>query len=820
MLQPKNAFSHRTSGRVIVPALVLSLVMLAVGGGGYWYFTRDLPWVDVLKDQKTYPGTKIYSDDNVLLGEIKVEKGFPVPLKKVPKSFVQAIVAVEDAHFFRHHGLDYVGMLRALLTNIWAGGVRQGGSTITQQLAKIMFLTPERTFSRKIREVILARRIEAQLTKEEILDLYLNKIYFGHGAYGIEMAAQSYFGKHVEALTLSEAAVLAGLPKAPNTYSPYADLDRTKRRQRYVLDRMVEEGYITTEEAKSAYSRPLALRNLRKKTDVAPYVVEAVRKEIEERYGQEALYQKGLKVYTTIDPAMQLAAVQALQAGLRELDKRHGFRGPVEHREPRKTDGKKKDEDETAVGKTVLPLGDVITGRVTAVSDDGVSVLARGVKGRIPPAGMAWALDKVKPAKGEKVPKGKKWRARPDRILKAGDIIRVRVAGLPQKGKAALFDLEQDPLVEGAAVILDPATGFIRAMVGGFDFGRSEFNRALHARRQAGSAFKPFVYAAAMDAGFSPASIIIDAPVTYDEQQDLKPGWSPENYDREYFGPTRLRTALAYSRNIVTIKLLKEVGLKPVIGLARQLGISGPLPEDLTLALGSGSATPLELTAAYASFANGGSRMKPILIRAVADANGEIIESQEPQGEPIVSPETSYLLTSMLQDVVAYGTGWRIREVGRPVAGKTGTTNDYNDAWFVGYTPNLAAGVWVGYDNEKSLGPQETGSRAASPIWTTMMKEALKGVPVEWFKKPPGITVVEIDAATGLLASFDSEETIPEVFKAGKEPDRASTRADREALEEAARKEFEAAAEREKEQGKKEKKSPRRGQRQVREDRD
>ncbi|MDH4028899.1 MAG: PBP1A family penicillin-binding protein, partial [Nitrospirota bacterium] len=620
----------------------------------------------------------------------------------------------------------------------------------------------------------LAYRIEKNLSKEEILELYLNRIYFGHGAYGVEMAARAYFGKSISDVTLAEAAILGGLIKAPTRYSPYINIERAKARQHIVLMRMQAEGFITKEQAEEAYKQPLYLSSVRSEKVTPNYFLEYVRKYLEDVYGVEMTYKGGLKVYTTLNRNMQAAAVSSIKAGLREVDKRQGFRGPLDHKDINlKEELQRKDP----FNQVVVKKGQIMTATVLSVSPSRAVVKTRGITGALYLADAMWA-GKVIDAAGNVVRRSQDLRLTD--ILKSGDSINVMVKDTA--GKEPVFALEQDPLVQGAVVAIEPSTGYIRAMVGGYDFTKSEYNRAVSARRQAGSAFKPVIYAAAMDNGFTPASIIIDEPLVYESEQFGD--WKPENYDGKFHGATRLRTALAHSMNIVTIKLLKEVGVENVTRFARKIGIAGPFPHDLTLALGSLSVSPLEMTAVYGVLANGGVRTSPIAIKYILGPDSSVMENNQPHGDRVIEPQTAFLSTSMLEDVVKYGTGWRVKELDRPVAGKTGTTNEYKDAWFVGYTPELVASVWVGFDNVRTLGSGETGSKAAAPIWISFMKRALSEISpfsdadMESEKKPfpvpDGIVTAVIDPVTGLLATNDTEKMV-EFFREGTVPSTLST---------------------------------------------
>jgi len=734
-------------------------IILGTSAGGYMAISRGIPSIEEMKQYKPEAGTKIYADDDVLIGELKVEKGIFVPINKIPEHMINSVIAVEDSRFWRHKGIDYLAIARAVIKDILYVGLKEGGSTITQQLAKVMFLTPEKTLKRKLREAALAIKIEKNLDKKEILELYLNKIYFGHGAYGVEMASRIYFGKSVKDITLPEAALIAGLIKAPSLYSPYNDLTKAKERQRIVLLRMEEEGLIKRSEKDNALRQPVYLSSMRKGIEANNYFIEYVRKYLEEKYGEETVYKKGLKVYTTLDRKAQLSGAKALQKGLKELDKRRGWRGPLEHKKDVDIEREMKSKEFTT--SVVTTPGYNASGLVLKVSNTEALIKTRGIMGKLSIEDAKWASNVIGLKKGTgKVLKDFKL----TQILKPGDIVKVSIKSI--RGSDVRLLLEQEPGVEGALVALEPDTGFIRAIVGGYDFVKSEFNRAVYAKRQPGSAFKPIIYAAAMDHGFTPASTIVDEPVTY--HGGPKGEWSPENYDHKFYGPTRLREALTYSRNVVTVKLVEALGVNNVIAFARTIGIQGDIPTDLTLALGSLSISPLDLTLCYNVFASNGMKVKPIAIKYITDSKGRVLESNEPEAEEVISPQTAFLITSMMEDVVRNGTGWRAKALGRPVAGKTGTTNEYRDAWFVGYTPDLVSVVWVGFDDMRPLGPRETGAQAASPIWVSFMKDFLSGE-IEDFTAPEGIVSYTIDPATGLL-SKDESIGVKEYFKEGTEP--------------------------------------------------
>ncbi|MBI5969390.1 MAG: PBP1A family penicillin-binding protein [Deltaproteobacteria bacterium] len=659
----KKSAKKKKGGRWNALILVFSLVLLLLFGSAiafYFTFLFDLPRLTTLKDYQPYIVSEVFSDDEVLIGEFFVERRMVAPLSQMPRLLIRAFIAAEDARFFKHRGIDYWRILGAAFRNIEAFDVVQGGSTITQQIAKSFFLTPERSFTRKVKEAILAQRIERYLTKNEILYLYLNQIYLGEGAFGVAAAAKTYFGKPVQNLTLAECAVLAGLPPAPNNLSPLRHPKKARERQLYVLNRMVERKMITQKQAQRAAAEEIRLRPKGPKGyNEAPYAIEQVRMYVEEKYGKEKLYKGGLKIYTTISYKMQQAAQAAVLKGLEEFEAREGK-------------GKGRDQ------------------------------------------------------------------------------------------------------VQGALIALDPQTGYILAMVGGRDFSASQFNRATQARRHAGSAFKPVVYAAALDRGFTPATIIVDEPFSYIDVPGKEP-WEPQNFDREFWGPITFRKALTFSRNVATVKIAQAIGVDYLVEYAKNLGIKSKLEPNLSLALGAANVSLLELTSSFGVFAAQGYRAEPILITRIVDKDGNILEEIEPSAVEVISPQTSYLITSLMQSVIQDGTGQKARALGRPAAGKTGTTNDTRDAWFIGFIPQrLVAGAWMGYDIEKPLGTHETGAVAALPIWLEFMKEAVAEIPVENFSVPEGIVFVRVDAATGEPVRpgnpTKSGNAISECFKEGTTP--------------------------------------------------
>lgn len=756
----------------VVRLTILFLVapmLLGTGLGGFLAFARTVPSIVELKQDVIPPGTKIFAEDDSLIGELQIRKGIFVPLEEMPPDLINAIIAVEDAHFWEHGGIDFVAIMRAAIKDIIHRKLKEGGSTLTQQLAKNTFLTPERKFKRKLKELVLALRIERSLTKEEILEFYLNRAYFGHGAYGVEMAAKTYFGKSVRELTLPESAMIAGLLKAPSAYSPVQNFKAAKGRQQIVLKRMEDENYITRDQRLKAQKSYVYLAQDDGQGWTNNYFVDYVRNYLEERFGEEVIYKGGLMVYTTLDRKAQATAQQALQKGLRAVDKRRGYRGPIDHIDISST------EEDPYFGSSYrsvpLKVGDVSRGLVLEVTPKKARIKVDALEGTLSLEDSMWAAQVINTVSMEH-------EQIEDfdltMIIEPGDVIWAKVKKI--SGDTASFLLEQEPEVQGALVTLEPDSGYIRALVGGYNFGKSQFNRALYANRQVGSAFKPIIYALALTRGFTPASIIVDDEVSFQSEDDEMDIWAPRNYDNKFLGPTRLRVGLAMSRNVMTVKLVDSLGIDRLIDFSRRMGVTGEMPRDLTIALGSMSMTPLELTCTYSSFANAGVKMQPIGIKYITDSKGRIIESNEPSGTRVLDEDTAFLTTSMLKSVVSQGTGWRAKALRRPTAGKTGTTNDYRDAWFLGYTTDLVTGVWVGFDDPRPLGPEETGSRAAAPIWVDFMLKATRSFERRDFEKPSGIITRRIDPETGLLANKWTKKPMLEYFKEGTEPkEEAST---------------------------------------------
>ena len=745
-------------------AVTLAVVTL-IGVTGYVFFLMaKLPKVDRLADYKPPIVSQVFGDDGTLVGEFYLERRIVVPVNRMPRKLIQAFVSAEDSNFYSHKGIDYFGILRAAFKNVMSMSKKEGASTITQQVTKSMLLTPEKKFSRKIKEAILAKRMEERLSKDEILYLYLNQIYLGSGSYGVQAAAETYFGKNVEQLNLAEMSMLAGLPKAPNTYSPIKHLDRARERQGYVLDRMTAEGYITSAEADHARKTPIVLQTMKKvNNEQSAYFLEHLRIQLEQKYGEDQLYKGGLKIYTTMNANMQRSAYDSLRKGLKEVDKRQGFRGPTKYLTEAEVDPFCSKVEDT-IDSATLKSGETYQGVVVGFHPEKGEALIRvgERKGILSRKNMAWGgrlamLNSYgKPAKA-------------GRGLTLGSVIEVSVVSPELNKEGAQFALDQTPNVQAALVSIDPRSGGVKAMVGGYDFRKSQFNRAIQAKRNAGSAFKPIIYAAALDKGLTPATIIVDEAVEYPDGAGGV--WKPQNYDHEFRGPVTMREALTYSINIVSVKIMEQIGAPYTAEYARKLGFTSRIPANLALALGAASISPFELTTAYTVFANKGMLTTPYFITKVTDTDGTILqETPPPVPVPVIPPETAYVITNLMQSVVTSGTGHRASIIGRPVAGKTGTTNGSKDAWFVGYIPQLVTSVWVGYDQERSLGSGGTGGQAAAPIWADYMQNAITSLPAEDFEAPENVSFVLINPRTGKLAKQEAAGAVMECFIKGTEP--------------------------------------------------
>ena len=759
----------------------VALLGAMAGVGVYFYLSSNLPQISSLTEYHPPIITTVYSDDNRKIAEFFDERRIIKPLNEIPQELINAFIAAEDSRFYKHKGIDFYSIVRAFIKNLQAGTIVQGGSTITQQVTKSFLLSPERSYTRKIKEAILAYRIDKAFNKNEILFLYLNQIYLGHGAYGVEAAAGNYFGKSAQDLNLAECAILAGLPQAPSKYSPFKHPERAKQRQIYVLNRMVEEEFISNIEATEAINTAVEIKPRRNwYIEEIPYYTEQVRRYVEQKYGREALYKQGLQIYTAASIEMQKTARDEITNGLYDLDKRQGYRGPEKNLAPEEIETFSK-EIEAEQELNPLEAGQTVKGVALKVDDKNKVVTVRigNALGQIAIADMEWArkpdLDVAYYETKVKLP---------SEALHVGDVILVKVKDKIKDSDLWQLALEQEPVAQAALLCLEAETGFVKAIIGGRDFRDSQFNRAFQSRRQPGSAFKPVIYAAALDKEFeepdrsyTPASVIIDSPIVFeDEERDFT--WKPRNYKERFFGPTLMRDALAKSRNVVTIKILQDIGIDYAIEYARKLGIDSDLSKDLSIALGSSGVSLLELTNAYSVFANQGYLVEPVFITKIVDREGNVLEEMSPERIKVIEKTTAYLVTHLLEGVVKYGTGWRVKALNRPVAGKTGTTNNLFDAWFMGYTPRYITGVWVGFDDEAPLGKSETGSRAAAPIWLGYMKRILADKPPQIFEVPEGIVFTKIDAETGLLPIPESKETVFVSFKEGTEPTEYSKRPD------------------------------------------
>ncbi len=755
--------------KLLLWILAIGVVLAAAGAVGltglYFYISEGLPKIENLAEYRPPTITEVFAEDGEKIAELYKERRIVMPLEEMPQMLVDAFIAAEDARFWEHQGIDYQGIIRAFFKNIEAGTIVQGGSTITQQVTKSFFLSPERSYRRKLKEAILAYRISKVFTKEDVLYLYLNQIYLGHGAYGVESAAQNYFDKSARDLTLAECAVLAGLPQAPSRYSPYRFPDRALQRKQYVLRRMADEGYITEALAEAAAAEPLQIEERHNWfAEKVPYYTEHVRQYVEKKYGPERLYNDGLRIHTSVNVATQIAGREAIEKGLRELDKRQGYRGPL--RKIDLADLETVLEELKPESSTEAVAGAILTGVVTKVDDQEKTVAVQTplVAGVIALKDMDWAR-----RPDPEVRYGVVSISRPGKVLKPGDVIDVRLIEPLPEGEDWQLALEQEPKAQSALICIEAGTGLVRAMVGGRGFSESQFNRAIQSRRQPGSAFKPVIYAAAVDKGYTTASVVFDSPIVF-EDTEREMVWKPRNYSKRFYGQTLVRNALARSLNVVTVKILKDIGIDYAIDYARRLGIESNMNRDLSIALGSSGVSLLELVNAYSVFANLGYHITPVFVTRIEDRDGNVLEETLPEKEKVIEQTSAFIVTSMLESVVKEGTGQRVKALGRPAAGKTGTTNNLYDAWFVGYTPDYIAGVWVGFDEEGPLGRGETGSRAASPIWLEFMQRAHEGKPAGDFDVPEGIVFTRIDAETGLLPIPESEKTIFECFKEGTVP--------------------------------------------------
>jgi len=745
----------------------------SIGYGLYRYLEPQLPDIKVLRDFRYQIPMNVYSADGKLIAQFGEKKRSPIAYEATPRTVIQAFLAAEDDRFFDHPGVDFQGLMRAGLSLLRTGEKRQGGSTITMQVARNFFLSSEKTFFRKLKEILLAIKIDAELSKQQILELYLNKIYFGHHAYGIEAAAQVYFGKRAEELTLAETAMIAGLPKAPSAFNPIANPERALIRRNYILKRMLTLDYIDGRQYAAAMNEAVGASLHTTPIDFdAPYVAEMVRTEMYEQFGEDS-YVNGYKVYTTCDTRLQAMADHALRQTVYDYDERHGYRGPK-----KRIDLKKKrtpaewDEQLGLMGGG----GQAVPALVVALADKTAEIyFAGGRHDALSWEGVKWARKYLSVDGTGPAPRSLK------DALKPGDLVLLR------RGADGNWRLTQDIGVAGALAAIRPESGAIVAVSGGLDFAESKFNRATQANRQPGSGFKPILYAAALEAGFTPASVINDAPLSFADPSQEGGTWRPQNYTGRFYGPTRLREALVKSRNLVSIRLLKEIGLKKAVDTALRFGFAdSDLPRSLTLALGSGSANPLKMAQAFSVFANGGFRIEPYLIDRIETQDGQVLYRATPpiacadcegsgrrvenMAQRVLSPQVHYMMNSMLQDVIRRGTATAALVLGRSdLAGKTGTTNEQRDAWFNGYAPTMVASAWLGFDSYKPLGDGETGGHAALPMWIAFMREALQGIPETSFAVPDGITTARIDRGSGLL-SYPGSSGVTEFFPEGRTP--------------------------------------------------
>lgn len=804
----------RISFKIFFAGLVFGVACLI---GLYLYLEPKLPSIEGLQDVQLQVPLRVFSREGGLVAEYGEKRRSPKELQDIPEKLRQAFLAAEDDRFYQHPGVDYQGILRAVVHLMRTGERGQGGSTITMQLARNFYLSREKTFGRKLNEIFLALKIEQQLSKDKVFELYLNKIYLGNRAYGVAAAAQVYYGKSLDQLDLAQVAMIAGLPKAPSRYNPIVNPERAISRRNYVLSRMAELGFISDADYRWARAQPTSAGLHDSPVEVsASYVAEMVRSEITRQFGEEA-YTRGLRVYTTIDGRLQEAANDALRFALLDYDQRHGYRGPEQQVEM--GDEMELREERVKMWEAALedlsPYGNLLAALVVETGEQDARVYVRG--GRLISLdwqAMAWAKPYIDVNAQGKAPE------KTADVMKVGDIIRI------YKGVDGQWKLGQVPEVQGALTALVPNDGAIRALVGGFDFQQSKFNRAVQAKRQAGSSFKPFVYTAALEKDYTPASIINDAPVVFHDPA-LEGTWRPENYSGKFYGPTRLREALVKSRNLVSIRLLRSIGIGYATRFAERFGFDASgLPKDLSLALGSGELSPLDLATGFAVFANGGYRVNSYFIQRIEDLDGNVMFEADPvvacvscvldkrdiklrsavvpdavseeqqmmsaslgaesavpveenldsnlpkQAERAVDERTVYIMNSILQDVIQHGTGRRARALGRnDLHGKTGTTNDQKDAWFNGFNRALVATAWVGFDQQtRSLGNYETGSKAALPMWIEFMRTALQGVPEEIMPRPDGLVTVKINPETGELATAGDSDAIFEIFRAERAP--------------------------------------------------
>lgn len=779
--------------RFLAYSLGLFCLLGIIGIGGafavFLHYGKGLPDYRQLADYEPPIMTRVHAGNGQLIAEFARQQRAFVPIEAIPDVVKQAFISAEDQHFYEHFGVDMIGIARAVITNVknlGSGRRPVGASTITQQVAKNFLLTNETSLERKIKEAILAIRIEKAFTKSHILELYLNEIYLGFGSYGVAAAALNYFDKSLDELTLADAAFLAGLPKAPNNYHPVRKPVAAKQRRDYVIGRMLEDGFIPKGEAERAELQPIDIAE-RTGSSIfdAAFFAEEVRRELMDRYGESGLYEGGLAVHTTLEPNLQSIARRSLRNGLVEYDRRHGWRGAEMRLETVAGDWKRQ-LDGIEPAPWLAPWKRAV---VLGLDDKSAAIgIEDGTHGSIPLAELKWArqyIDENRRGPAVKTPGD---------VLAVGDIVAVEAVTTDDDGNDypdASYALRQVPKVDGGLVAIDPHTGRVLAMAGGFSFARSQFNRVTQALRQPGSAFKPFVYLAALEHGFTPATRILDAPFVIDQGAGLGK-WKPANYSNQFYGPSTMRLGIEKSRNLMTVRLAQTLGMDVVAETAKRFGVVRDMQETLSASLGSVETTLMQMTTGYAMLVNGGKRITPNLIDRIQDRNGKIVfrhDNRDCTGcqtgewheglvpprlqdtrEQVTSPESAYQIVSMLHGVVERGTGVKIRVIGKPIGGKTGTTNDFIDAWFVGFSPDLAVGVYTGFDEPSSLGRSEAGSAVAVPIFRDFMREALEGQPGIPFRVPPGIRLVRIDGKTGRIAGPGDQNVILEAFKPDTSP--------------------------------------------------
>jgi penicillin-binding protein 1A len=705
----------RYLGSLVFIFLLCLAVALGATAGVLFVYNSDLPQINSLEDYHPSLVTDVRADDGQIIGSFALERRMVVSYDDIPQLVKDAIVSVEDQNFYTHWGIDIYGIARAALKDVMAGRVVEGGSTLTQQLSKNLFLTPERHFRRKIQEAMLAIQIERYYTKPQILTLYVNQLFMGHGQYGFAAAADFYFGKPLKDLDISEAAMLAALPRSPINYSPILHPDRARMRRDYAIDRMVAEKKITVAQGEEAKLQPIKIVEKQRPNELAPYFVEEIRRYLEKKYGTFAVHEGGLKVETTLNVEAQKAANAAVRAGLREYDKRHGWRGADRNLVNEGVEDLR--SFELPDWKLPIRTNDIVPGVVLELTKTGANVRIGTYLAQLTPQDIAWTNAKAA-----------------SDILKQGDIALFQIRTIsPADGKVGVT-LEQKPKVQGSFVAIEPKTGEIKAMVGGYDFDESKFNRATQAMRQTGSSFKPFVYAASIDNGLKLDDTIVDAPVSFG-------GYSPGNYDGKFEGTIGIRHAFAESRNVPAVKLLAKLGVQNLVPYVRRFGITSKIEPVLPIALGAADVTLIEMVSAYSTFPNDGVRVVPQMIRRVTDYEGNVLEENFAELRDVIPLETARTMVDLMQEPIKPTTGTatatKAQELKRPVAGKTGTTNDFTDAWFIGYTPSMVAGAWIGYDEKITLGDKETGGRAALPIWMDFIREVYKDKPIEEFNTNP-----------------------------------------------------------------------------------